>query len=456
MTAISDALTAHLPTVPAVATWSDGGVGVAAPPTGVRCRACGAWGEVFLDHGLQTIANGFRDPDDSTEEPRFPIQYAFCPGCALVQLVAPPPTGALFHDAYPFLTGSSGTMRDHYAATAALLRARHHPKSVLEVGCNDGTLLQHFADLPHLGIEPSANVAALAQERGLRVWPRPFGLETACLVAATFGRSDADIQGRLPRTVDLLLACHALTHLVDLADFFAGVDVLLAPRGVVVLEDPALDAIVTAGDYAQLYDEHAWVLSAPAVARLAGRYGFDLLDAEPVPTHGGSTRYTLGRAGAHVPHPRVAERVQAERYLTHPYSLRNFAQDAGARLAKLRALLRDVHARGEVIAGYGASSKLSLTLNRLGLPPGTVAYVTDTTPTKVGKVMPGTHEPIVDRASVADGRLPDVFLLGAYVHLREVLQKERAYLDAGGRFVVWTPDVRVLGKDAPEAVEALA
>lgn len=434
--------------VPAVETWSLGGAPVA-PPERKKpaCRVCAAPATVFLDQGAQPLANGFRSPTDpAQEEARYPIRYAFCAACGLVQLVESPPLGAMFHTAYPFLSGSSATMRAHYAETARVLRERWHPRSVLEVGCNDGTLLQHFADLPHLGIEPSGNVAARASAAGLRVWARFFGLETACLVAATFGRDDQDIQTRLPRNVDLVVACHVLTHIPDLADFFAGVDVLLAPRGVLVLEDPALDAIVTGGDFAQLYDEHAYVLSAPAVAVLAARYGFELLDAERVPTHGGSTRYTLGRRGAHTPHERVDAVLQAEKYLTHPYSLRNFAQDAQDRLEKLKALLVSLRARGETIAGYGASSKLSLTLNRLralGLPEGTVAYVTDTTPAKQGKVMPGTGEAIVSRESV-DGCIPDVFLLGAYVHLAEVLEKERAFVAAGGRFVVWTPRVEAL------------
>lgn len=418
---------------------------VAGPPRAAQqtwsCRGCGTAGvTAFLDHGQQPIANGFLRGDALADERFYRIRYGLCPACGLVQLLDDVPPAAMFTAQYPFLTGSSAGMVAYYAELAATLRDRWQPRQVLEIGCNDGTLLSHFQDLPHRGIEPSANVASLARARGLEVETRWWDVATACHLATTW-RGD----------VDLLLAAHVATHCPDLNGFFEAAELLLSDRGVLVLEDPSLEAVVQAGDFAQLYDEHSWVFSVPAIARTAERHGLVLVDAEPTPTHGGSMRLTLAREGASVPRARdrVRDRLSQERYLTKPWTFRLFAERADGTLRRLAELLRGYQERGWWIAGYGASSKLTLTLNRLaqlGLPPGTVRYVTDTTPAKVGKVMPGTHEPIIKRED-AERRPPQVFLLGAYVHAKEVLEKEQAFLERGGKFVVWTPTVRTISRE---------
>lgn len=424
-------------------------------PAGPPCRGCHApLPAPFLDHGPQPVANGFHQAD-GPPAPTFPIAYTYCPACHLVQLLAPPPPAALFRPEYPFLTGSSQGMRAYYADLAAALRRRWGPTSVVEIGCNDGTFLLPFADRPHLGVEPASGVALLAARRGLHVDVAPFGLDTACRLAA-------HETGACTRNVSLICAFHCLTHVADLHDFLAGVDVLLAPDGVLVLEDPSLDAIVQAGAFDQFYDEHASVFSLPALAAQLEQHGLEVIDAERVPVHGGSLRVTAARFySRHQAHTRVAEVMQAERYLTHAATYAQFGTRVEAKLTRLARAIDHCRVVGEGVAAYGASSKLTLALNLVhraaGLrqPPGGfgIEYVTDTTPAKIGTVVPGTYIPVISREA-AQACLPGVFVLGAYVHLREVLAQERAFLDAGGKFLVWNPEVRLLDKDSPEAQEA--
>lgn len=402
------------------------------------CHNCDTLLVPFLSQGQQPISNGFRHPADTTPERLYPIQYAVCETCWLVQLLDQPPADVLFHADYPFLSGSSPGMVAYYATMAGELLERWTPSAVIEVGCNDGTLLQHFRTLPHLGIEPAGNVARMAvADKGLNVLAAPFSVETACTIAAS---------GSAWRRADLIIATHCVTHLSALHSFFEGVDVLLTRTGVLVLEDPSLDAIITAGDFAQMYDEHATVLSLPAVAAVAAGHELEIIDAEPQPVHGGSMRITLARTGQYPPAARVAERLLAERYLTKPWPYKTFAERANVTLAHLSELLRSLHARGKVIVGYGASTKLVLVLNRLNLPAGVIAAVSDTTPTKIGKVMPGTHEPIISRED-AEALRPDVFLCGAYVHRTWLLPNEEAFLAKGGKFIFWVPTVHAVGAE---------
>lgn len=419
----------------------------------VRCRGCG---EVlpapFLDHGDQPVANGFRAAG-AEQAPSFPISYAFCPNCKLVSLVAPPPPEALFPNTYPFLTGSSQEMSHHYAAKAGLLRGRYQPESMLEIGCNDGTFLQHFTDLRHVGYEPAEGVAKMARKQGCFVIQAPFTLEAACLLASAQATTGGE--ERL-RNFDLICAHHVLTHIADLNDVLDGIDVLLAPDGVLVLEDPSLDAIVSAGAFDQCYDEHAQVFSLPALVNLLLRHDLLVTNVEAIPVHGGSLRVTATRSASHrlsassrlEGQEHVRQRLQAERYLTHAVTYQQFASEARLKVGGLALLLNQLHDDGKRVAGYGASSKLTLVLNLLGGVDGLVSFVTDTTPAKIGTVVPGTRIPVIGRGEVPGKQpYPDVFLLGAYVHLDEVLKKEQTFLEAGGKFLVWNPTVRLIGKD---------
>jgi methylation protein EvaC len=417
-------------------------------PKSHACHSCGSPLSVFLDQGEQPIANGFVN-DPSAVERTFRIQWGFCPACFLAQMVEQPPADVMFHREYAFLSGSSDGMRRYYAALAAELRSKWQPKSVIEVGSNDGTLLEHFKDLDHLGIDASENVNELARAKGLNVWTRLWNADTACLVAATWRATDQDIQRLVGRNVDLIVGCHVLTHLQQIGDFFAAADIALSPKGVVVVEDPSLDRIVTGGDYAQLYDEHACALSLPALQNTMGRYGFEIIDAQPQAVHGGSMRVTAARKGVHPVNAVVPALMQGEKYLTNRYTFRSFNDDTQKRLGHLQELLTSLHESGKRIAAYGASSKLALTLTLLeqrGFDPAIVEVVTDTTPTKVGKFMPGTHNPIKARAEV-DLADYDYLLLGAYVHLKECSGKERDWLAAGGKWVVWTPAVKTIGAE---------
>ena len=409
------------------------------PMKSVPCRVCGSLiRKPFLDHGNQPDSNNFcATAEEAHKAPTTSLQYGFCDQCCLVQMLGDVPPERLFTEDYAYVTGTSEPMRDYYAQMAQSLRQRWQPKTVIECGPNDGTLLQHFKDLDHLGIEPSANVAQMAREKGLAIEESFWGLKTACRLSAE-GVTAA-------RGCELFLAAHCLTHMPDLNDVLAGIDVVLAPDGVAVFEDPSLDVVIRTTAYDQLYSEHFYCLSLPAIQKLVARHGFQIIEALPVPTHGGSMRVTIARIGSNnAPEQTLALRMQAERYLTHPFTCSVFAHNVDTQIAHFAALVRSLKQRGQRIAILGASSKVVLALVRAGIGAETVDYASDTTPGKIGRFLPVSGIPVISRED-AESRLPDVFINGARVHEDFILRNERRFLEGGGRLLSYIPKVKLIG-----------
>ena len=193
-----------------------------------RCRICNSAIEPFLDFGQMPLANGFLSPAEFADECFFNLTAAWCQRCTLVQLAEQPPRERMFNAGYPFFTGSSARMRGHFAALAGEVIAAlpHGDPLVVEIGSNDGTLLQNVAraGIRHLGIEPSAGVAAAATAAGVTTISRFFDAALAREIVSAHGRADA------------IIAANALSHVSGLHDVAEGIDILLAPRGICVIE----------------------------------------------------------------------------------------------------------------------------------------------------------------------------------------------------------------------------
>ncbi|MBW3583597.1 MAG: methyltransferase domain-containing protein, partial [Euryarchaeota archaeon] len=215
------------------------------------CFVCDESIEPFIDFGPMPIANGFLTEDQLAAEPRAPLRVGFCAACKMVQLTELVEPEQMFHENYAFFTSSSAWMCRHFASLAETqvgrwLSDREDP-FIVEIGSNDGSMLLNFAErgMRHLGIEPSANVAAVARERGVATDIRFFGLDAAKEIVDAHGHAD------------LVLATNVMCHIPDLNGVFGGIAHLLKPDGVLVFEDPYLGDIIQKTSYDQIYDEHA-------------------------------------------------------------------------------------------------------------------------------------------------------------------------------------------------------
>ena len=384
------------------------------------------------------VANGFLTQEEFATEYFFDLAAAFCERCALPQLVDAVDPRKMFHAAYPFFTSSSRGMAAHFESFAADVRARWIRAAdalVVEIGSNDGTLLDHFnaRGIASVGIEPSANVAAAGAAKGIRTVVRFFDDGAVDEVLRDAGKAD------------VILAANCFCHMHDLDALARGIERLLKRRGVLVFEDPYVGDILDANAYDQIYDEHMYYFSIEAVARWLGRYGFELVDVEAQSTHGGSMRYTLARTGDHPASARVATMRghEARRGLERIDPYLRLATGAERSREALVALLRDEKRAGRRVVGYAATSKSTTALNYCGITAEWVEFISDTTPLKQGKFSPGMHIPVKAHREFAASR-PHRALLFAWNHAVEVLAKERDFTAHGGRWIVYVPEVGFL------------
>jgi len=403
------------------------------------CRISGKPLAKVLDFGRQPLGNGFLTPSQFSSEYFFPMAVGFSEASMMLQLIEQPAPEKMFHDQYAFYSSTSSFMAQHFKEFAE--QAMHSgylgdkDPYVIELGCNDGIMLKHFAQrkIRHLGIEPSLNVAREANRHGVRTLSEFFTEQLAEKIVGEDGQADA------------FLAANVMCHIPDIVGVAKGIRKLLKPTGVAMFEDPYLGDVVAKTSYDQIYDEHVFLFSALSIQYLFGLQGMELIDVLPQKTHGGSMRYVLAHRGAYPVKDSVTQLIAKERLqgLDRLATFDTFRSNVEKSRENLVALLRDLKSQGKRVAGYGATSKSTTILNYCGIGPDLIEYISDTTPIKQGKLTPGMHIPVVPYDTFK-GNPPDYAVLFAWNHAEEIMAKEKEFMAAGGKWIVHVPEVKVL------------
>jgi len=395
---------------------------------------------VFADLGNAPLSNAFLAADQLDRmEPFYPLQAYVCGSCFLVQLEEFETPQNIFHE-YAYFSSYSESWLDHARRYAEMAIARFGlgPSSqVVEVASNDGYLLQYFkrAGIPVAGIEPAANIAKAAEERGIPTVVVFLGKQAASRIAGSGIRAD------------LLVGNNVLAHVPDLNDFVAGLAILLKPEGVLTLEFPHLMRLMAESQFDTIYHEHFSYFSLISASRVLGRNGLEVFDVEEVPTHGGSLRvYAMhGASRAESRSPRVEELLALERAAgldrVETYCEFN-AQIKAAKRSLLRFLI-DAHEQGKSVVGYGAPAKGNTLLNYCGVRTDLLEYTVDRNPYKQGRYLPGSHIPIFAPERIAETK-PDYVLILPWNIRAEIVSQMGRIREWGGRFVVPIPRVEVL------------
>lgn len=407
--------------------------------TTTACRACAAPGLVDLHaFGAMPLANALRRADEpGTAELRVPMTLALCSACTLLQLRETVDPELLFADYRYFSSYATTTLAYADALAGQLcarlqLTARHR---VVEVASNDGYLLRPFQarGVGVLGIEPAANVAAVAIERGVPT------------EVAFFGRERATELRRRHGPFDLLLANNVLAHVADLPGFVAGMRTMLADTGTAVCEFPYVGDLLASSAFDTIYHEHLCYFSLAAVQRLFGAHGLHVTDVERLDRHGGSLRVFASPRRPLRPSATVLAMLhhEASTGLGSPESYRSLGEAIVRTTNALQHELQSLRAAGKTVAAYGASAKGSTLTMACGILGEQLAFVADRSPHKQGRLMPGNHVPIVAPEEILR-RQPDVLLLLTWNFAEEILAQEAEYRRRGGRFLVPVPEVRYL------------
>ena len=425
-----------LSTTPSAAQRTQG----AAPPTR-GCLFCDApLKHTFVDLGKSPLCESYLAADQLDQmEPFYPLHVKVCSECFLVQLKEYVSGEEIFTE-YAYFSSYADSWLDHARRyteqmIGQLGLGRH--SQVIEVASNDGYLLQYFVErgIPALGIEPAANVARVAVEKGVPTLVKFFGRETAQELVDKGTRAD------------LLLGNNVLAQVPDVNDFVAGLKIALAPAGVITIEFPHLLQLVANNQFDTIYHEHFSYFSWVAAERIFAAHGLVLFDVEELPTHGGSLRIYARHAtdGTKPVTERAralrAREVQAGRLTLDYY--RSFARQVEATKRDLLEFLIEAKRAKKCVVGYGAPGKGNTLLNYCGIRTDFLDFTVDRSPYKQGKFLPGTQIPIRHPDALREAR-PDYVLILPW-NLRDEIAAQLRYVhEWGGRLVVPIPRVEVL------------
>jgi SAM-dependent methyltransferase len=404
------------------------------------CRFCGAGlRRTFVDLGASPLCESYPSAADLNRgETYYPLHVYVCERCFLVQLEQYESAEKIFSD-YAYFSSYSDSWLKHaenYCNKMTKQFGLSRKSLVVEVASNDGYLLQYFVqrNVPVLGIEPAANVARVAVEKGVPTLVRFFGVQMATELAAE-GRS-----------ADLVLGNNVLAQVPDLNDFVEGLKLLLKPEGVLTLEFPHLLRLIEHNEFDTIYHEHFSYFSMLTTARILEAHGLKVFDVEELPTHGGSLRVYACRAGAqtHGVTPSVgtliAEEEKAGQASMEGYE--SFALHVKQTKWRLVDFLLSAALQGKTVAGYGAPGKSATLLNYCGIGKDLIEYTVDRSPHKQGRFLPGTHIPIHHPDRIRETK-PDYVVILPWNLKDEIIEQLQYIREWGGRFVVPIPKVTV-------------
>jgi len=407
----------------------------------MNCRFCKTeLSDVFIDLGNSPASNSFLTKEALNEpETFYPLKVYTCPECFLVQVDEYKKSDAIFDSSYVYFSSYSTSWLAHARAYVEKMQERFRYTAdslVVEIASNDGYLLQYFKEksIPVLGVEPTANTAAAAAEKGVPSVVDFFGVRLARQLAA---------EGK---KADLLLGNNVLAHVPDIVDFVGGMKILLKENGTITMEFPHLMQLVDNNQFDTIYHEHFSYLSFYTVKKIFEAAGLELFDVDELPTHGGSlriyakhqedqTKQVSNQVAA------LLEKEKARGMQEIPY-YSDFQEKAFVIKQQLLQFLLDQKRAGKTVAAYGAAAKGNTLLNYCGVKNDLIDFVVDANPHKQDKYLPASHIPVVNEAQLKQAR-PDFVLILPW-NLKDEITNQLAYIkEWGGQFVTAIPSLQI-------------
>ena len=398
-----------------------------------RCRVCDAGDlELILDYGAMPLAGGFVSADDSRASETYPLSLVRCLDCTLLQVPNTVPPDRIFAE-YSYASSTNRTLVEHFESVAKELFALSEGNEglIVEFGCNDGILLGPLraAGARVVGVDPSDVAQRSSDEQGWPLVPGYFGPDIASRVRASYGPAR------------IVTGNNVCAHVDDPNALVAGVTTLLETEGLFVFEVQYQGDLLDLTQYDTIYHEHTCYYSLTSLVRLLAQHEMKIVDVRRIPTHSGSIHVTAARVNSRREPSAVVNAMLAAEL---SWDVARFADRVRSRRGSLRRLVQDLVAAGRRVVGYGASGRATILLNFCGLTPDLVQNVSDLSPLRYGRVIPGVKVPVVPRLVFHQER-PDYAILTAWNYEAEIVRDEQAFLRSGGRLIAPLPDVRLVG-----------
>jgi novobiocin biosynthesis protein NovU/D-mycarose 3-C-methyltransferase len=381
------------------------------------CRACGhAELQFLLDLGPQPLAGGFLPREEQAElrERTYPLPIHACGNCGLVQTTFVIPADTLFSN-YFFSSSTVDYLVQHFAGYAACIKEKLAPRFVVEFGCNDGILLEPLEKLGirTCGIDISHNITDLARKKGLNVLTGYFNADAARQIRQEYGAAD------------VVTGSNAFPHNDHPEQILLAAQEVLKDNGHICLEMMYAGSLLELLQWDSMYHEHLSYFCLSTLEVLLNRFGFHTIHAEIVPMHAGSLRIVAAKDSKEKPDASVEMLLSKERdlALTKLETWQRFARTTERQIHVVKETLATL-GKHKRIWGYGAAGRATMWVNACKM--NYLEAIVDSSPLRAGRLMPGTHTPIVfpDALRVHP---PDYILVTAWNYFEIIKSKEAWY-----------------------------
>tara|TARA_B100000700_G_scaffold317932_1_gene410171 strand:- start:2401 stop:3582 length:1182 start_codon:yes stop_codon:yes gene_type:complete len=388
----------------------------------------------FLDLGKQPITNNFLDTKNPKEEFMYKLKVTFDEQAKMVSLGEFVPPEKMFNENYAHRASMSKTMQKAYKELSNSIKKKFNPNSILEIGSNDGVFLKNFSENIVIGVEPCKNLAGITNSMKIKTFPEFWTLKLSDKIIKEYGN------------FDFIYSANTISHIHNLEETFLAIEKTLDNKGIFVLEDPSLIEVIKNGSYDQFYDEHAYVFSLTSIIKILEKTSLEVFDIEKLSTHGGSNRIFIKKKRNNL---KISNNVFKFLNEEKVYGIENidvylkFGEKVQKSKHELISIFKNIKKNNKKIIGYGATYKSATVLNYCGLKSNFIDYFIDTTITKQGKFTPGTHIPIIKPDETLKDDV-DYAFLGAWNFKEEILEKEKKFIERGGKFITHVPFPNIL------------
>lgn len=402
-----------------------------------KCRVCGSTDLVkYIDLGELPLSNNLCENSIQTAD-RYPLQVLLCTDCGLSQLSIVIDPYVLF-GRYVYRSSINAGYVKHCRQMAIDLQKQYDLNEnsfMIDIAGNDGALLREFRDeigLDILNVDPASNLGAICHAMGIPTYTEFWSSLTQRKIVNS------------GRRADLVTATNVFAHVDDVYDFMDAVKKVLKPTGVCVMEFPYLIDFINNNEFDTIYFEHLSYFSIRPLVRLCQKIGMNVMKVENQKIHGGSVRVHIGF--------KESDRSVKDFMIWNEYPINlstytNFAESAKRTIKSFRENIIMMKNEGNKIAGFAASAKGNTLLNCAGITCGSMSYIVDETPEKIGMYSPGTHIPIVSLLDMQRNP-PDYLVILSWNFKDEIIKKCR---DNGyeGKFIIPIPYFQIINQSDP-------
>ncbi len=408
----------------------------------MNCRFCSnELTNEFVDLGFSPPSNSFLTSAQlNFPEIFYPLKIMVCEKCFLVQIDEFAKHDEIFNSEYAYFSSYSTSWLAHAKAYTHMMIERfgfNQQSQVIEIASNDGYLLQYFKEqaIPVLGIEPTANTAAVAKEKGIESVVDFFGVQLANSLVANGTKAD------------LLLGNNVLAHVPYINDFVEGLKILLKENGIITFEFPHLLQLIDKNQFDTIYHEHFSYLSLIAISKIFEHHGLDIFDVEEITTHGGSLRIFAKHKedDTKALSESIAKLIEKEmKFGLNKLAVYQSYQEKAEKVKNdFTQFLIQAKQEGKKVAGYGAAAKGNTLLNFSGTKKDLLQFVADASPHKQNKFLPGVHIPVFSEDKIKTV-MPDYIVILPW-NLKDEITAQLAYIrEWGGKFVVAVPELEII------------